>query len=174
MSITKNIEETLRAKKEREKKLDSLRQQKRRDLVSGRLGKLMPVHMKEKTKKRLELIFKKMALTRKEKNEAERRSTTIAELINQYYIDNILILEHETSVLTYEVYNRIWKGNLDEKTEGLIASQLNKEGVKIPYVDDISGKIVVEKGKWTREDIAKFSDTEKVIEMLESNEKKAK
>ncbi|WP_186370108.1 hypothetical protein [Yersinia bercovieri] len=53
MLITKNIEEILRAKKEREKKLDSLRQQKRRDLVSGRLGKLMPVHMKEKTKKGL-------------------------------------------------------------------------------------------------------------------------
>lgn len=161
-------------KKEREKNLDKMRQKKRRELVAKKFGKIVPIHMLEETKARLEMIAKKTAISRKEHNAAEKRSSVIAELVNQYYIDNLLAYEHENSELAYNTYNKIWQANFQGKPADVIARQLNKAGTRIPYFDDKSGKIVVESGKWKKDDIETFSDTALVIKMIESNEKNTK
>jgi len=161
-------------KKEREKNLDKMRQKKRRELVAKKFGKIVPIHMLEETKARLEMIAKKTAISRKEHNAAEKRSSVIAELVNQYYIDNILSYEHENSELAYNTYNHIWQANFQGKPADVIARHLNKAGTRIPYFDNKSGKIVVESGKWKKDDIEFFSDSALVIKMIESNEKNTK
>jgi len=169
--ISKQLEQE---KKERERELDKKRQQKRMEFVVRKFGKIVPIPMLEETKARLEMIAEKTAISRKEKNAAEKRSAVIAELVNQYYIDNILSREHENSKLLYDVYNQIWQANFDGKSSDKIARELNKEGIRIPYFDSQSGKILVETGIWKKDDIATLSNSALVIKMIESNEKKAK
>ncbi|AKL12300.1 hypothetical protein AB182_13705 [Phytobacter ursingii] len=82
--------------------------------------------------------------------------------------------EHENSKLLYDVYNQIWQANLDGKPFDKIARELNNAGIRIPYFDSQSGKIVVEAGIWKKDDIATLSNSALVIKMIESNEKKAK
>lgn len=98
----------------------------------------------------------------------------IAELVNQYYIDYILSHKHKNSELVYNVYNQIWQSNFDGKPTDMIAVELNNAGIDIPYFDNQSGKIVVESGKWKRDDIETFSNSAFVIKMIESNEQNVK
>ncbi|ELI8237241.1 hypothetical protein RSG04_000541 [Yersinia enterocolitica] len=168
------LQQLAQEKKEREKSLDRARQQKRKGLVEAKFGKIVPIHMLEETKTRLEMITEKTAISRKEQNAAEKRSSVIAELVNQYYIDNIMSHNHQNSELAYDAYNQIWLANFEGKPADVIARQLNKAGTRIPYFDNQSGKIVVESGKWKKVDIETFSDTALVIKMIESNEKMVK
>lgn len=164
------LKQLAQEKKEREKNLDKMRQKRRREFVAKKFGKIVPIHMLEETKARLEMIAKKTAMSRKEHNAAEKRSSVIAELVNQYYIDNILSCKHENSEIAYNIYNQIWQANYEGKPADVIARQLNKANTLIPYFDNRSGKIVVESGKWKKDDIEMFSDSALVIKMIESNE----
>ncbi|MWL72603.1 hypothetical protein GQM09_19640 [Escherichia coli] len=168
------LQPLMQQKVERERSLNRARQQKRKGLVAARFGNIVPIHMLEETKARLEMIAEKTAISRKEQNAAEKRSAVIAELVNQYYIDNILSRKHKNSELVYNVYNQIWQANFDGKPTDMIAKGLNNAGIDIPYFDNQSGKIVVESGKWKKVDIETFSDSALVIKMIESNEKKVK
>ncbi|EBF9651581.1 hypothetical protein KVH62_001155 [Salmonella enterica] len=161
-------------KKERERDLDKKRQQKRMEFVVRKFGKIVPIPMLEETKARLEIIAEKTVISRKEKNAAEKRSAVIAELVNQYYLDNILPCKHENSKLLYAVYNQIWQANFDGKPSDMIVRELTNAGIRIPYFDSQSGKIIVDSGQWKLDDVNKLSDTAAVIEMIESNEKKTK
>lgn len=167
-------EQLLQEKKDRERNLDRLRQQKRRELVEAKFGKIVPIPMLEETKTRLEIIIGKTALSRKEQNAAEKRSSVIAELVNQYYLDNILPRKHKNSELVYDVYNQIWQANFEGKPTAIIAKKLDNAGAGVPYLDSQSGEIVVEKGKWKKDDIDTYSNTALVIKMIESNEKSIK
>lgn len=168
------LQPLMQQKAERERSLNRARQQKRKGLVAARFGKIVPIHMQEETKARLEMIAEKTAISRKEQNAAEKRSAVIAELVNQYYIDNILSRKHKNSELVYNVYNQIWQANFEGKPTDMIARELNNAGIDIPYFDNQSGKIVVESGKWKKVDIETFSDSALVIKIIESNEKKVK
>ncbi|MDU2944239.1 MAG: hypothetical protein E7B58_10020 [Citrobacter sp.] len=168
------LQPLMQQKAERERCLNRERQQKRKGLVAARFGKIVPIHMLEETKTRLEMIAEKTAISRKEQNAAEKRSAVIAELVNQYYIDYILSHKHKNSELVYNVYNQIWQSNFDGKPTDMIARELNNAGIDIPYFDNQSGKIVVESGKWKRDDIETFSNSAFVIKMIESNEQNVK
>ena len=173
MSNAKTTTEVTQEKKLREKELDRLRQKKRRELLTQKHGKIVPVHMKEETLNRLEKIFCKVTQSRNQNGEAEKRSTAITELINQYYIDNILRRQHATSEETYEIYNLIWQANVEGKPASVIIRELNGDSRRIPFLDEESGKIMFDDGEWVSKDIDTFSDTGKVIEMIESNERRA-
>jgi len=161
-------------KTEWERSLGKARQKKRRELVAAKFGKIVPIHMLDETKVRLEMIAQKTAMSRQEQNAAEKRSSVIAELVNQYYIDNILTREHKNSELLYEVYNRIWQANFDKKPVDMIARELTKDGIGIPYLDSQSGIIDVDSGKWEHADIVKYTNSALIIKMIESNEEKNK
>lgn len=171
MSDAKKNAEIAKEKDDRRKKLNKLRQRKRRESLLEQFGKIVPVHMKNETLKRLEAVFGTILRNRHQSGEAEKRSTTITELINQYYIDNLLPRQSDTSEETYKIYCLIWQMNFDKNHEITIANHLTQEGIKTPFLDVKSGRIMLDSGKWKTEDVRQLSDASKIIKMIESNER---
>ncbi|EIK0049902.1 hypothetical protein LJS53_003422 [Salmonella enterica] len=146
------------------------RQEKRQGNLKRRYSKAFSLNFKETTMERLLKIIPQ-AIGRKNESITVKRSLAVTELINRYYLENTVPRDSEISITTYELYCKVRDMRISGKISQKIAEELNEAGQLIPVFDSDIERISLEEGTWNSRDILAISDTNKVIQMIESNER---
>lgn len=147
------------------------RQEKRQGNLKRRYGKAFSLNLKEAAMERLLKIIPQTIVRKNEESITIKRSLAITELINRYFLENTVPRHSEISVITYELYCKVRDMRLSGKISQKIAEELNDAGQLIPVFDNDTGRISLEEGTWNSRDILAISDTNKIIQMIESNER---
>ncbi|EAA2595293.1 hypothetical protein DNM18_18165 [Salmonella enterica subsp. enterica] len=147
------------------------RQEKRQGNLKRRYGKAFSLNFKETTMERLLKIIPQAIGRKNEESITVKRSLAVTELINRYYLENTVPRDSEISITTYELYCKVRDMRISGKISQKIAEELNEAGQLIPVFDSDIGRISLEEGTWNSRDILAISDTNKVIQMIESNER---
>ncbi|CNH70667.1 hypothetical protein [Yersinia intermedia] len=147
-------------------KSDQQRQFESRTRLKQEFGSPISINLDECTKERLVEIFNKVASLDPKGSLASKRSKAVGELINQYYIDNILNKGNSISEEIYETYNKIWEYNFDKIPHTEIISKLNEEAIKIPCKGKDTGKTILKNRQWNSTDIEKISSTSYVVDLI--------
>lgn len=147
------------------------RQDKRQGNLKRRYGKAFSLNLKEATMERLLKIIPQTIVRKNEESITVKRSLAVTELINRYFLENTVPRHTEISVITYELYCKVRDMRLSGKISQKIAEKLNDAGQLIPVFDNDTGRISLEEGTWNSRDILAISDTNKIIQMIESNER---
>ena len=129
------------------------------------------MNLKEATMERLLKIIPQTIVRKNEESITVKRSLAVTELINRYFLENTVPRHSEISVITYELYCKVRDMRLSGKISQKIAEELNDTGQLIPVFDNDTGRISLEEGTWNIRDILAISDTNKIIQMIESNER---
>ncbi|EPD8212115.1 hypothetical protein ACSEBM_002849 [Yersinia enterocolitica] len=147
------------------------RQEKRQGNLKRRYGKAFSLNLNEATMERLLKIIPQTIVRKNEESITVKRSLAVTELINRYFLENTVPRHSEISITTYELYCKVRDMRISGKISRKIAEELNETGQLIPVFDNDIGRISLEEGTWNSRDILAISDTNKVIQMIESNER---
>jgi len=156
-------------RKESRAKSDAERQQIRREKLKKE-GSRKTIYLNSSTLEHLNEIVKCTANSRNQRNDTERNSYAIDELINQYYIDNILEYEHEYSKKLVEIYEKIWIYIFEGKSNEDIAKKLNKEDIPYPNLPEEGTCIRFISIVWTEKHVIKCSNTRAIIKAIKKQE----
>jgi len=158
-------------KKESRAKSDAERQQIRREKLKKE-GNRKTIYLNSNTLEHLNEIVKRTANSRNQKNDTERNSYAIDELINQYYLDNILEHEHESSEKLIDIYERIWTEAFEGVSNGGIARKLNEEDIPLPHFPEGNTGIRFISTVWTEKHVIKCSNARAIIKAVKAQESK--
>ncbi|CAI2065299.1 TPA: hypothetical protein ACYRTT_003231 [Escherichia coli] len=147
------------------------RQEKRQGNLKRRYGKAFSLNLNEATMERLLKIIPQTIVRKNEESITVKRSLAVTELINRYFLENTVPRHSEVSVTTYELYCKVRNMRISGKISQKIAEELNNAGHLIPVFDNETGRISLEEGTWNSRDILTISDTNKIIQMIDSNER---
>ncbi len=157
---------------EDKKRLQNRQRQEKRQWNLKRLyGKAFSLNFKDATMERLLKIIPQTIGRKEEESITVKRSLAVTELINRYYLENAVPRHSEISITTYELYCKVRDMRISGKISRKIAEELNETGQLIPVFDNDIERISLEEGTWNSRDILAISDTNKVIQMIESNER---
>ncbi|MBA0035569.1 hypothetical protein HS962_04895 [Pantoea sp. BIGb0393] len=158
-------------KKESRAKSNAERQQIRREKLKKE-GKRKTIYLNSNTLEHLNEIVKRTANSRNQRNDTEKNSSAIDELINQYYLDHILEYEHESSENLVETYGQIWDKIFEGESNGDIARKFNEEDIPLPLFSDGKTGIHFKAIAWTEKYVIKCSTASIIIKAVKDNESK--
>jgi len=156
-------------KKESRAKSDAERQQIRREKLKKE-GNRKTIYLNSSTLEHLDEIVKRTANSRNQRNDTEKNSSAIDELINQYYLYHILEYEHKSSKKLVETYGRIWDKIFEGESNEGIAQKLNEEDIPLPLFSEGKTGIRFMTIAWTEKYVIKCSTASTIIKAVKENE----